>query len=215
MRLLTSWKEIASYLGRTTRTVQRWERSLSLPVYRTGTISSGIVYAFREDIDRWLAKSGENADASVPPMVNGRLNGCSLDDFIEALPHLAWIADVNGLVEFVNQRWNEYTGQSLTNPFPSGMQDAVHPDDLAPVRHLWKAAVASSEAFEARYRIRAKNGQYRWFVGKANLLRDKEDGLAKWVGTCTDIHDHQGALMDTIQERASNLKGLETTRKFF
>lgn len=193
MHLLTSWKEIAIYLGRTTRTVQRWERSLNLPVYRTGTPCSGIVYAFREDIDRWLV-AGDQSHAPIPPFVNGPLNNHGLDDIVEALPHLAWIADLNGFVEFVNPRWNEYTGQAVFNPFPAGMRDAIHPDDLQPAKGLWKAAVRSGEAFEATYRIRGKNGQYRWFIAKANLFRDRAGSFEKWIGTCTDIHDHKGLL---------------------
>lgn len=51
---LESWKEIATYLGRTVRTVQRWERLKGLPVHRHGHGANGSVYAFKEDIDQWL-----------------------------------------------------------------------------------------------------------------------------------------------------------------
>src|ERR1700692_1162107 len=50
---LESWGEIASYLRRDVRTVQRWERTLELPVRRlhVGKISS--VYAYRSELDKW------------------------------------------------------------------------------------------------------------------------------------------------------------------
>lgn len=56
-RLLNSWKEIASYLGRGVRTVQRYERDLSLPVRRPRGRSRSAVIALTDDIDAWLQRS--------------------------------------------------------------------------------------------------------------------------------------------------------------
>jgi hypothetical protein len=53
--LLTSWKEIASYLGKGVRTVQRWEQQFGLPVRRPNEKSKGIVHATAEELDAWLA----------------------------------------------------------------------------------------------------------------------------------------------------------------
>ena len=53
--VLTSWKEIASYLGKGVRTVQRWESRFGLPVRRPNKKSKGVVYASRSELDRWLA----------------------------------------------------------------------------------------------------------------------------------------------------------------
>jgi hypothetical protein len=55
-RTLNSWKEVASYLGRGVRTVQRWEAELQLPVYRMGNSERGPVFAFRAELDNWLRK---------------------------------------------------------------------------------------------------------------------------------------------------------------
>ena len=52
--LLTSWKEIASYLGKGVRTVQRWEQQFGLPVRRPNEKVKGIVHAKREELDQWL-----------------------------------------------------------------------------------------------------------------------------------------------------------------
>ena len=54
-KILNSWKEIASYLGRGTRTVQRWERDFHLPVHRPGGHERSAVIAFSGEVDRWLA----------------------------------------------------------------------------------------------------------------------------------------------------------------
>src|SRR5262249_9174396 len=54
--LLTSWKEIASFLGKGVRTVQRWEATLGLPVIRPADGRSGIVMARTDDLEAWVLK---------------------------------------------------------------------------------------------------------------------------------------------------------------
>jgi len=52
--LLTSWKEIANFLGKGVRTVQRWEATLGLPVIRPADNCSGIVMARPSDLEAWV-----------------------------------------------------------------------------------------------------------------------------------------------------------------
>lgn len=56
--VLTSWKEIAAHLGKSIRTVQRWERELALPVRRPDLRRSGIVLADPAELDAWLHRQG-------------------------------------------------------------------------------------------------------------------------------------------------------------
>jgi hypothetical protein len=54
--VLSSWKDIARYLGKGVRTVQRWERHLGLPVRRPiGAAQKSAVVLYRGDVDAWLA----------------------------------------------------------------------------------------------------------------------------------------------------------------
>jgi predicted DNA-binding transcriptional regulator AlpA len=54
--VLSSWKDIARYLGKGVRTVQRWERHLGLPVRRPiGASQKSAVVLYRGDVDAWLA----------------------------------------------------------------------------------------------------------------------------------------------------------------
>jgi len=64
---LTSWKEVAAYLGREVRTVQRWERREGLPVRRHHHERSGTIYAFRSEIDQWLESRRRGADRLAAP----------------------------------------------------------------------------------------------------------------------------------------------------
>ncbi len=51
--VLTSWKEVAEYLGKGVRTVQRWERRLGLPVHRPGN-GHGVILVLPDELDEWI-----------------------------------------------------------------------------------------------------------------------------------------------------------------
>jgi hypothetical protein len=65
-RVLGSWKEIASYLGKGVRTVQRWERHLGLPVRRPNAATRGVVCASPEELDRWIAMRWTRRSVASP-----------------------------------------------------------------------------------------------------------------------------------------------------
>jgi len=71
---LESWKEIAAYLKRGVRTVQRWERTEALPVYRHRHDKRGTVYAFRHEVDAWRENRREGM---VGAAAGGRLQAVS------------------------------------------------------------------------------------------------------------------------------------------
>jgi hypothetical protein len=63
--VLNGWKDIAAYLGKSVRSVQRWERELGLPIHRINTPDGGqIIFANRIEIDDW--KRAQEADESRP-----------------------------------------------------------------------------------------------------------------------------------------------------
>jgi TolB-like protein len=62
---LDSWKEIASFFAKTTRTVQRWERTENLPVYRHVHEKCGTVYAFKSELLAWRDARSRNQDQSI------------------------------------------------------------------------------------------------------------------------------------------------------
>ena len=68
---LDSWKEIAAYLRRGARTLQRWEREEGLPVHRLQHGKLGSVYAYPEELDRWWAERspGPPPEAAAEPSV--------------------------------------------------------------------------------------------------------------------------------------------------
>lgn len=65
---LNSWKEIARYMRMGVRTIQRYEAQLGLPVHRTLGKSPSSVFAFSDEIDRWLALSPTRPNAKAARM---------------------------------------------------------------------------------------------------------------------------------------------------
>jgi len=90
---LTGWKEIASELGRSVRTVQRWEHDLGLPVHRIRTPAEGeIIYASRREIEAWLHRGASKA------LPSGSVRGRTLARFVLTLSVLIVGAAVVWLV---------------------------------------------------------------------------------------------------------------------
>jgi GAF domain-containing protein len=66
-KILNSWKEISSYLGRGVRTVQRYE-TVGLPVHRLGSASRSSVIAFADELDGWIRATAMRPTASIAPV---------------------------------------------------------------------------------------------------------------------------------------------------
>lgn len=63
--VLSSWKEIAAYLGKGVRTVQRWERELDLPVRRPKPNEKQIVLAFPDELDAWVRRQSHQRPSEL------------------------------------------------------------------------------------------------------------------------------------------------------
>ena len=101
-----------------------------------------------------------------------------------------WATRPNGYAIFFNQRWYDYSGMDREQSLAEGWLRAVHPDDFTDTLHNWRTAILLGSAFEAELRFRRHDGEYRWFLTRANPVRDKQGRIARWFGTCTDIN-HQ------------------------
>jgi PAS domain S-box-containing protein len=110
----------------------------------------------------------------------------------EAIPPIVWTANLDGLIDYANRRWLDYSGLTLEQTLGWNWCVALHPDDLERVSRRWSESVASGKTFETEYRLRrGSNGAYRWFLVRAELIRDEPSRIVKWFGTCTDIDDQK------------------------
>ena len=109
----------------------------------------------------------------------------------EALPQIVWTTGPEGLIDYLNRRWYEYTGLSHEESTGLGWQRALHPDDLPEATRRWSHSLTTGEPYEGEYRFRRLDGVWRWFLGRAIPVRDTQGDIVRWFGTCTDIDDHK------------------------
>jgi PAS domain S-box-containing protein len=113
---------------------------------------------------------------------------------IDTIPAQVWSTGPDGGLEFVNQRWREFTGLSMDDVLGGRWRSAIHPDDLEAVSGVWSASVASDvPTGECEARLRRFDGEYRWFLFRTVPLRDESGNIVKWYGTNTDIEDRKNA----------------------
>src|SRR5713101_4453283 len=112
-----------------------------------------------------------------------------LRKIIDTIPTLAWCSLPDGTGIFWNRRWHEYTGLSLEVARGWGWQDAIHPEDLKEITDKWLGFLASGQPGQVEGRLRQFDGAYRWFLFRAEPLRDESGNIVNWYGTDTDIED--------------------------
>jgi PAS domain S-box-containing protein len=117
----------------------------------------------------------------------------NLDLIINSLPALVWSARPDGSAEFFNQYYLNYVGLSLEAAQDWGWTTAVHRDDLSDLAGAWQEIMNSREAGEKEARLRRFDGTYRWFLFRANPLRDEAGNVVRWFGLNTDIEDRKRA----------------------
>ncbi|MES2598969.1 MAG: PAS domain S-box protein [Verrucomicrobiota bacterium] len=104
-------------------------------------------------------------------------------------PDLLWRSEADGSTAWYNDRWTEYTSQTLEQSIGWGWVEAIHPDERAAAVQLYREAVAAGRSVELEQRIRRGDGQYRWHLIRAEPLRDAEGRVLRMYGSATDIHD--------------------------
>lgn len=110
----------------------------------------------------------------------------------DALPQLVWSSTSEGYDDLYNTQWFEYTGLSYEDVQGDGAH-IIHPEDLPEATKRWQHALATGEPYEVEYRLRRFDGEYRWFLGRARPVLDKQGRVLRWFGTCTDIHEKREA----------------------
>jgi PAS domain S-box-containing protein len=127
---------------------------------------------------------------------------------VDTIPALVWRSTPDGIPDFLNQQALDYTGLSLDQA-ETGWPRAFHPEDKKGMLQKWSAIRASGMPGELEARLRRFDGEYRWFLFRAEPLRDETGNIVKWYGSSTDIEDRKRA---EEQLRQSESKLIEAQR---
>ncbi len=108
----------------------------------------------------------------------------------DSMPQIVWTATADGFVDYYNKQWYLLIGEE--NQFGDNSFLAhVHPNDYDRCQASWKEVVQSGEPYEIEFRFKVKQpaNTYRWFLVRARPIRNDNDQIIKWFGTCTDIDE--------------------------
>ncbi|GAB3166960.1 PAS domain-containing protein [Telluribacter humicola] len=133
---------------------------------------------------------------------------------LEFMPHLLWHSLPDGTVNFFNQTYLDYTGQSMEQLLGNGWFDFIHPDDRETTNQAWQNALAGRGKYVIEHRLRGRDGSYHWFLSRGVPLRDEEGKIIKWYGTSTDIQDQKTVaelLESRVEERTRELLEVNNT----
>lgn len=112
---------------------------------------------------------------------------------IDTIPALAWSANADGTGDFFSQHYLDYVGASREQVRDWQWMNVVYPDDLGVIQQAWESFRAAGAGGEVEARVRRHDGIYRWFLFRANPLRDEQGNIVKWFGVNADIEDRKRA----------------------
>jgi PAS domain S-box-containing protein len=111
----------------------------------------------------------------------------------ETVPEVLYTNLPDGACDYVSQRFLDYTGMTSDAALGYGWTDALHPVDRDRTLALWDESRETGRPFEAEYRFRRADGEYRWFKSRSIPMRGPEGTIVRWFGVCTDLDDSKRA----------------------
>jgi PAS domain S-box-containing protein len=129
---------------------------------------------------------------------------------IDSIPVMVSTFEPDGTRSYVNQTWQNYTGNTLLEVTDRGPDTSVHyhPADVRQFDSAWRAARAKGEAMSVDVRARRADGAYRWFTMRRAPRRDESGNIVKWYSVGIDVEDQKIA-EQALREREAQLAKAE------
>jgi PAS domain S-box-containing protein len=124
----------------------------------------------------------------------------------ESLPVMAWRARPDLSCEYLSRQWLEFTGVPADAALGDGWSRGMHPEDLARWLDTCLRAFDAREDFEIEYRLRRRDGEYRWVLDRGRPRYGRDGAFLGYVGVCVDVDDRKRA-------EAELARSLERERK--
>lgn len=125
--------------------------------------------------------------------------------FLNAVPAHIIATDAAGKPTFVNHHWLEFTGQAREEAMARGTAPLIHPDDMAEAARRWAEAQRNQQAYEIEYRVRDRDGEFRWQMFRIQPVLSEAEGLVGWTSVSIDVHEMKELrekLQDTVEQLA-------------
>ncbi len=102
-------------------------------------------------------------------------------------PVMIWLGEPDGRRNWFSRGWLDFTGRELDQETELGWRDGVHPEDLERLLRTYRESSESRSRYEIEFRLRRRDGEYRWILGKG-FPRNLPDGrFGGFIGACLDV----------------------------
>ena len=171
--------------------------------------------ALNQELERRVAERTEELESKAQALLllNRELanKNQELDAIVRPAPDIIFSKQPDGARDYISDRFFEFTGADPDTALGLGWWDFVHSEDREHSMRRWLESDHAVTNYEAEYRMRGKDGEYRWFRSRAVPIRDDEGNVVKWYGTCSDIHDSK-LLEQSIRDSAAELEKMVDDR---
>ncbi|HYE82479.1 MAG TPA: PAS domain S-box protein [Clostridia bacterium] len=109
----------------------------------------------------------------------------------ENFPAMIWRADCSKKCNYFNKSWLDFTGRTMEQEIGDGWTEGVHSEDIEMCFRIYSEAFGARESFEMEYRLRNKDGQYRWILDIGRPFYDIDSKFLGYIGACFDITERK------------------------
>jgi len=113
----------------------------------------------------------------------------------------AWRAGIDAKCDWFNATWLAFTGRTIEQERGDDWTEGVHPDDFHRCLDCYLDAFHGRRPFEMEYRLRYRDGSYRWIVDYGIPLHSGEGEFDGYIGYCLDITERKRAAAELDQHR--------------
>lgn len=131
-----------------------------------------------------------------------------LHNIIDSAPTLIWVAGADSRYTFFNKAWLNHTGRTISQETGQGWVKDIHPEDRAEYVALYKTSFIAKEPYQAEYRLKRSDGEYRWMMENAQPTFGPDGTFSGFIGTCAEVHVQKSLnqeLDSRVQERTHEL----------
>jgi PAS domain S-box-containing protein len=118
-----------------------------------------------------------------------------------AMPQIVWVTDANGYLEFINDRWTEYTGLTLEQSRDQEwVRQFISPTTHAQLQADFMRAQETRSPYQSQFRVMQPNGNDLHFLSRALPILDAQGEVYKWYGTSTDVTELKQLEAELLQK---------------
>jgi diguanylate cyclase (GGDEF)-like protein/PAS domain S-box-containing protein len=133
---------------------------------------------------------------------------------VESSPNMIWRAGKDTLCNYFNKTWLNFTGKAMEDEVGTGWTEGVHPEDYDNCLKIYLEAFAKQESFEMEYRLKRKDGLYRWINDRGVPYYVGDHEFCGYIGSCIDVTDKvEGQKMRDLAQK-DGLTGIYNRQYF-